>query len=883
MHIEAQQKRCTFQCLLITNGRHSFTVFLYDKIEWTTGSASGGSKTTGLGGTPAQVGFDAGDGNNFFVLDASRTADIINVKTMSNIDVPGKFIFRVDSSSIKQGGCNTNGTITVTPREATMLGGTKLVISGPCFNITETVSLQMSDGIAVSCTLRTDISVTCISPQVFRTGKEVILLNIIQADDIMFFRGTLTIVNQALTKPLLLRNPSSWKYGQTVDVVWRSDQIGFPVDALISLDVYVPKVSNNRITSLVYHSFITILHNDDVAFGIYSFHLDFMMEAGILKLSSNDSQSPYYWTDMFTVNVNISDSQRICSDWMEQDQEFQLITSEDIGPCPCSLDVVLIDTTRFHVDPSCLNTEAAEFHCPYQPSAMACFKQNIPTLKGYDHQCCYDDSGVLMNPNGFDQSGFVNRYHYLGHGYNNVPYLSNFVFDTMPYQHCCVYPSEDFETVDIHIYTQCSLFYARRTPQSCLNYVPPRTARVSGDPHYVTFDGFLYTFNPVGEFVGLSNGNFTMQLRMEQFGNSQGSAVTSFVAKPFQTADVVEVQPNTIRGLDVIVNEEVADFDSLISRTLSFNGGTVERIDDEPPTIIINFDTEGFSIKIFTAVNILNLVILVSPDLQEGDFTGLFGNNDGDKENELVSRDGHLINSNSSTEDIHNRFGLSWRTLENESLFTYPNGRSHDSYQNHNFRPVIDIPQNIDPVIISDCRNNTECIYDYYVTGDQGLGQFSANASRDYDVISNLTVEVTTCGFPKNISNAVWTADGYTEGSTAFLTCGTGYYPVEAISSCMTSGYWSEINVTCISNTTKNQSTEAPSATSTTSQITSDDVTGNKSTLIIIIVSSAAGVLIAILFICVACIYRTKKYGVLPDRSQSAFQSFDNLSYLQKN
>lgn len=82
---------------------------------------------------------------------------------------------------------------------------------------------------------------------------------------------------------------------------------------------------------------------------------------------------------MFTVNVNISDSQRICSDWMEQDQEFQLITSEDIGPCPCSLDVVLIDTTRFHVDPSCLNTEAAEFHCPYQPSAMACFKQNIPT------------------------------------------------------------------------------------------------------------------------------------------------------------------------------------------------------------------------------------------------------------------------------------------------------------------------------------------------------------------------------------------------------------------------------------------------------------------------------------------------------------------------
>lgn len=89
--------------------------------------------------------------------------------------------------------------------------------------------------------------------------------------------------------------------------------------------------------------------------------------------------SPYYWTDMFTVNVNISNSQRICSDWIEQDQELQLITSDDVSPCPCSLDVVLIDTTRFHVDPLCVNTGSSDFNCPYQPSAMACFKQNIPS------------------------------------------------------------------------------------------------------------------------------------------------------------------------------------------------------------------------------------------------------------------------------------------------------------------------------------------------------------------------------------------------------------------------------------------------------------------------------------------------------------------------
>ena len=43
----------TFQGVLATNGRHSFVIFNYGVITWTTGTASGG--INGLGGTPAQV------------------------------------------------------------------------------------------------------------------------------------------------------------------------------------------------------------------------------------------------------------------------------------------------------------------------------------------------------------------------------------------------------------------------------------------------------------------------------------------------------------------------------------------------------------------------------------------------------------------------------------------------------------------------------------------------------------------------------------------------------------------------------------------------------------------------------------------------------------
>ena len=40
--------------MLVTNGRHSFAIFNYNQVVWTTGTASGGTED-GLGGTPAQV------------------------------------------------------------------------------------------------------------------------------------------------------------------------------------------------------------------------------------------------------------------------------------------------------------------------------------------------------------------------------------------------------------------------------------------------------------------------------------------------------------------------------------------------------------------------------------------------------------------------------------------------------------------------------------------------------------------------------------------------------------------------------------------------------------------------------------------------------------
>jgi hypothetical protein len=101
----------TFQCVLVTDGRISFAMFLYaeEEIEWTTGDSGGG--TSGLGGTPAQVGFNSGDGR-FHSLPLSRKAGIVDIDQVpGNTREKGLWIFRVDQSEITSGECSNDGKL----------------------------------------------------------------------------------------------------------------------------------------------------------------------------------------------------------------------------------------------------------------------------------------------------------------------------------------------------------------------------------------------------------------------------------------------------------------------------------------------------------------------------------------------------------------------------------------------------------------------------------------------------------------------------------------------------------------------------------------------------------------------------------------------------
>lgn len=88
----------TFQLVLIDRadtGEGNFDVeFRYEEINWTTGDASEGEN--GLGGIPAQAGYDAGDGVNFFTLPGSREDKVVNLDTAdSNTSTAGIWKFAI--------------------------------------------------------------------------------------------------------------------------------------------------------------------------------------------------------------------------------------------------------------------------------------------------------------------------------------------------------------------------------------------------------------------------------------------------------------------------------------------------------------------------------------------------------------------------------------------------------------------------------------------------------------------------------------------------------------------------------------------------------------------------------------------------------------------
>ena len=81
----------TYQLTLTTGGIRSFAIFDYISLTW---DEYGSSKSRAF--------YDAGNGEDYKLLDGSFTPEILKLSINSNVGIPGKWIFRVDESSVKK-------------------------------------------------------------------------------------------------------------------------------------------------------------------------------------------------------------------------------------------------------------------------------------------------------------------------------------------------------------------------------------------------------------------------------------------------------------------------------------------------------------------------------------------------------------------------------------------------------------------------------------------------------------------------------------------------------------------------------------------------------------------------------------------------------------
>ena len=67
-------------------------------MQWTTGDNSGGS--SGLYGTEALAGINAGNGIDYNTISGSLTSSIINIARTTNVGIPGTWMFKVGGMSV---------------------------------------------------------------------------------------------------------------------------------------------------------------------------------------------------------------------------------------------------------------------------------------------------------------------------------------------------------------------------------------------------------------------------------------------------------------------------------------------------------------------------------------------------------------------------------------------------------------------------------------------------------------------------------------------------------------------------------------------------------------------------------------------------------------
>ncbi|XP_052090917.1 sushi domain-containing protein 2-like [Mytilus californianus] len=512
---------------------------------------------------------------------------------------------------------------------------------------------------------------------------------------------------------------------------------------------------------------------------------------------------PSGWSDVFVMLPPDAKSLlSACYAWDDREEKHRSLERNQIDTCPCTIAQARLDISRFNPDPHCNTLDHnidndTSINCIYHVGALQCLRMAFPGNMGHDNQCCYNSDGNLIETNAKTFGGTANRYHYKGGAEDNIPYLSNIYDDVVPYMYCCQYPAHYNLDLD-----SCQRFLRRRPPSRCSGYIPPRAASSRGDPHLVTLDGLDYTFNGVGEFTMIQSkdNHLILQARMEQFkdkhGNlKQASVITSVALRCNNDSDIVEMRLNEIRMCDVLINGQLLEF--MNTNTVDVNGATIinSRGNDtniESIWTSVTCRYPNIAVNVTAMAKMININIVIAGNSLRGFVKGLLGNFNGKQNDDLTNAYDRIIPINSSLDIIHHKFGLTWQINASDSLFTYPVGKTHQSFQHVDFKPVFNVTDQCPGNVAYVCGDDQACRFDFCTTDDTSLAESTRIMTDEIEVMAE--VALPACGEPGNITEGYWNFTG----KSANLLCNENYISNgQTLIMCSDDGQWSVINTTC--------------------------------------------------------------------------------------
>lgn len=749
--------RNTFQAIVSTNGKFSFTIYNYQNLTWAKNPTAN---------IFAQAGFNAGDGNVSFAMEGSLTQNVILLNNKSNINIPGKWIFRIDENEIADGGCNEGGFLTFTPSIVSFLGHEDLLISGPCFEPDDAVEVHIGQlNKTLKCDVLNSVYVQCETQYFEISGGNSVKMTINQNRT---FTGGLIV--KGLQERERIDGLNEFYIAQhnltdNVTITWN------PVNSLSDDDLI--SIYYILVDELGEENFHLLKPNISINQSSETINFDYINDHLVKKrLLGNLTKSlanfiAIKWDKIKDGGIKVGKWIHIgssliidayhavtqpCQTWYNgQPDPTPILLS--LPPCwPRAPEGFPRTFGEFKQDDACRPKPGS---CGFHPGATACYRS--ANRAPYAQQCCYDRNRVLLV--GPPAGGTLDMSN------SDLSLLEHLWNDVRPWIICC------------KIEDMCDLYYEKRPSDDGSRWQPPPITGGSGDPHFLTLDESSYTFNGFGEYTLLDvpTSQFTIQVRLGPLLDQWRKPTDGTVFKAISVKDsndIIQIELNVLNRVDVYYNGVMLDFDSNPLDSLTFD--TLSLIIAEDRYFIKSSKQISVEVQLTSERNALSIISNVAKTFN-GKTRGLLGYMDQNPANDFMLPDGTILTLDSKNDrEIFSQFGQRWMTTANTSIFTYEEGFQHADFVDFDYEPKFIS----DGITFDDaelqlaasqlCQNNTQCMFDIATTKQLSIGNMTVEFNQLVETYEQFIETVQqTC---VRLYNPVANADvSVTETSSGFI------------------------------------------------------------------------------------------------------------------